>query len=269
MRSFRVSSVVRAAPEAVWERATTIAGVNAELWPLARMTGEGEIREGALGRSWILALGVLPIDDDDICLEAVEPGRGFRERSRLGSCSAWHHDRTLTALADGTRIVDEVAFTPAARRRRRAARLRVRGRLPLAPPPAAEDLAMSGLELDRLDGGAVEVVRLDGARFGGARGARAAPPRLPRADLDPRRARAALDRRRDGAGATRHGDGDRPRPGARVRGGRGPATARSCASSEEMLAEPGARRGTPGWLLAGRGGRTVLVPPGERPRSTG
>ena len=30
MRSFRVSSVVRAAPEAVWERATTIAGVNAE-----------------------------------------------------------------------------------------------------------------------------------------------------------------------------------------------------------------------------------------------
>ena len=112
MRSFPVSSVVRAAPEAVWERATTIAGVNAELWPLARMTGEGRIREGALGRSWILAGGVLPIDYDDMNLEAVEPGRGFRERSRLGSCSAWHHDRTLTAVAAGTRILDEVAFTP-------------------------------------------------------------------------------------------------------------------------------------------------------------
>ena len=112
MRSFRVSSVVRAAPEAVWERATTIAGVNAELWPLARMTGEGRIREGALGRSWILAGGVLPFDYDDINLEAVEPGRGFRERSWLGSCSAWHHDRTLTAVAAGTRILDEVAFTP-------------------------------------------------------------------------------------------------------------------------------------------------------------
>ena len=72
MRSFRVSSVVRAAPEAVWEHATTIAGVN----------------------------------------EAVEPGRGFRERSRLGSCSTWHHDRTLSPVAAGTRIVDEVAFTP-------------------------------------------------------------------------------------------------------------------------------------------------------------
>ena len=112
MRSFRVASVVRAAPEAVWERAATIAGVNAELWPLARMTGEGEIAVGALGRSWILALGVLPIDYDDICLEAVEPGRGFRERSRLGSCSAWHHDRALTEVPGGTRIVDEVAFAP-------------------------------------------------------------------------------------------------------------------------------------------------------------
>jgi ligand-binding SRPBCC domain-containing protein len=112
MRSFRVSSVVRAGPEAVWARASTLAGVNAELWPLARMTGEGTIAEGTLGRSWILALGALPIDYDDIHLEAVEPGRAFRERSRLGSCRAWHHDRTLIALPGGTRIVDEVAFAP-------------------------------------------------------------------------------------------------------------------------------------------------------------
>ena len=112
MRSFRVSSVVSAAPDAVWARATTLAGVNAELWPIARMTGEGEIGEGALGRSWVLAGGVLPIDYDDICLEAVEPGRGFRERSRMGSCRAWHHDRTLIPLPGGTRVVDEVAFAP-------------------------------------------------------------------------------------------------------------------------------------------------------------
>ena len=113
MRSFRVSSVVSAAPEAVWARATTIAGVNAELMPLARMTGEGEIGVGALGRSWILLGGVLPIDYDDIRLEAVDPGRGFRERSTMGSCSAWHHDRTLVPLpGGGTRVVDEVAFAP-------------------------------------------------------------------------------------------------------------------------------------------------------------
>ena len=36
MRSFRVSSVLHASPEAVWARATTIEGVNAELMPIAR-----------------------------------------------------------------------------------------------------------------------------------------------------------------------------------------------------------------------------------------
>ena len=36
--------------------------------------------------------------------------------------------------------------------------------------------------------------------------------------------------------------------------------------SEETLADPGARRGTPAWLLAGRGGRTVVVPGGEQDR---
>jgi ligand-binding SRPBCC domain-containing protein len=115
VRSFRVSSALRASPEAVWARAATIEGVNAELAPFARMTspGEGGIRAGALGRSWILLGGVLPVDYDDLCLEAVETGRGFRERSRLGSCSAWHHDRTLHPLpGGGTRVVDEVAFAP-------------------------------------------------------------------------------------------------------------------------------------------------------------
>ena len=115
MRSFRVSSALRASPAEVWARAATIAGVNAELAPLARMTtpGEGEIREGALGRSWILLGGVLPVDYDDLRLEAVEPGRAFRERSTLGSCAEWHHDRTLHPLAGGgTRVVDEVSFTP-------------------------------------------------------------------------------------------------------------------------------------------------------------
>ena len=115
MHAFRVSSAVAAPPGEVWARVATIEGVNAELAPFVRMTspGEGEIRVGSLGRSWILLGGVLPVDYDDLVLEAVEPGRGFRERSRLGSCSAWHHDRILQPLAGGgTRVVDEVAFAP-------------------------------------------------------------------------------------------------------------------------------------------------------------
>ena len=115
MHSFRVSSALRASPAEVWARAATIDGVNAELAPFARMTapGDGVIRAGALGRCWILLGGVLPIDYDDLRLESVEPGRGFRERSTLGSCSAWHHDRTLQPLAGGgTRVVDELSFAP-------------------------------------------------------------------------------------------------------------------------------------------------------------
>ena len=85
MRSFRVSCTLRAPPAEVWARAATIEGVNA-----------------------------------DLALEAVEPGRGFSERSRLGSCSAWRHDRTLHPLAGGgTRVVDEVAFRWRHRRLRR------------------------------------------------------------------------------------------------------------------------------------------------------
>jgi ligand-binding SRPBCC domain-containing protein len=115
VRSFRVSSALHASPAEVWARAATIDGVNAELAPVARMTspGDGELRAGALGRSWVLLGGVLPVDYDDLQLESVEAGRGFRERSALGSCAEWHHDRTLHPLAGGgTRVVDEVAFTP-------------------------------------------------------------------------------------------------------------------------------------------------------------
>ena len=113
MRSFRVASAVRAAPEAVWDARDDDRGRQRRAGAAGAHDRRGAIREGALGRSWILAGGVIPIDYDDIHLEAVEPGRSFRERSRLGSCSAWHHDRTLHALpGGGTRIVDEVAFAP-------------------------------------------------------------------------------------------------------------------------------------------------------------
>jgi ligand-binding SRPBCC domain-containing protein len=115
VHAFRVSSALGAPAVEVWARAVTIAGANTELAPFARMTtpGDGELREGALGRSWNLLGGVLPVDYDDLRLEAVEAGRGFRERSVLGSCAAWRHDRTLHPLAGGgTRVVDDIAFAP-------------------------------------------------------------------------------------------------------------------------------------------------------------
>ena len=102
----------------------------------------------------------------------------------------------------------------------------------------------------------MQVVALDGARFGGA------TPREPhRHDYHEliwvRDGRGRhLDRRRDGPGAAAHGDRDRPRPGPRVRGGGGPAR-RDRALPRGGLVGTAARR-APGWLLAGRGGRTVV-----------
>jgi hypothetical protein len=103
--------------ERVWEAATSAAGVNYELWPVVRMTVPGGsdlvLREGPLGRSWILLGGLLPIDYDDLFLASVEPGRGFSERSVMGSARSWHHDRTLMPLeGGGCRVVDEIAFEP-------------------------------------------------------------------------------------------------------------------------------------------------------------
>lgn len=98
----------------MWASASTLPGVNRQLWPLARMTGgDRAIEVGRLGRSWVLLFGVLPIDYDDLCIESLTEGGGFRERSVLGSASVWHHDRALTRLdGGGCAVVDNVEFEP-------------------------------------------------------------------------------------------------------------------------------------------------------------
>jgi ligand-binding SRPBCC domain-containing protein len=120
-RRFEVASVVAASPAVVWRRVSTIAGVNAELMPLARMTCPAafagrSLADAPLGerafRSWILLFGVLPVDWDDLCLVRVEPGRGFLESSTMFSQRRWIHERTLEPVAGGCRVTDRVAFEP-------------------------------------------------------------------------------------------------------------------------------------------------------------
>lgn len=118
MRRFRVSSRLAARPDEVWARVASREGINDELWPVVRMTlpAGASLRTGSLGRSWILLGGLVPIDYDDLHIAELEPGRGFRERSRLASASAWHHDRHLDPLAGGgCRVVDEIGFEPRVR----------------------------------------------------------------------------------------------------------------------------------------------------------
>jgi hypothetical protein len=109
---------LQAEPAAVWERATSAAGINAELGPWLRMTvprGQASldihsVEPGPLGRSWLLLFGLIPIDYDEIGLERVEPQRGFLERSTMLSQRFWEHERTLEPGGEGTVIVDRIAW---------------------------------------------------------------------------------------------------------------------------------------------------------------
>jgi ligand-binding SRPBCC domain-containing protein len=121
VRSVQLESRLSASPDAVWERVSTFEGVNDELGPVLRMTAPASVRaldpaDVVLGerifRSWVLLFGVLPIDYDDLTLIALEPGRGFHERSRMLSMRVWEHERTLTADGSGCVVRDRLGFEP-------------------------------------------------------------------------------------------------------------------------------------------------------------
>ncbi len=115
---FQIASTLPAEPAAVWERAMSADGINAELRPLLRMTVPRgldsldlhALEPGPLGRSWLLLFGLIPVDYDEIGLERIEPGRGFRERSTMLSLRLWEHERTIERAGAGTRIVDRLAW---------------------------------------------------------------------------------------------------------------------------------------------------------------
>jgi len=117
---FEIGSTLTATPAAVWERAMSAEGINAELGPLLRMTVPRGLESldlhglepGPLGRSWLLLFGLVPFDYDEIGLARVEPGRGFLERSTMLSQRLWEHERTIEAEGEGTRIVDRLAWEP-------------------------------------------------------------------------------------------------------------------------------------------------------------
>jgi AraC family transcriptional activator of pobA len=124
---------------------------------------------------------------------------------------------------------------------------------------------VTGLTVDRLDGGAVQVVRMEDARYGGE------------AAREPHRHDYhELIWVREGSGQHRLDGRPFPvRPHTITVIGRGQVHVFERGEHlygavvrfrDEGLAEGGARRGTPEWLLAGQGGRSVVVPPSEAPR---
>lgn len=114
--------------DAAWARATSPAGINAELMPIVRMTMPRRLRGLDLsefpvgepaGRSWILLFGLIPVDYDDLCLVELEPPRRFLERSRTLAFSVWEHERLIEPLPGGGSVIsDRIGFElkPALRR---------------------------------------------------------------------------------------------------------------------------------------------------------
>ena len=121
MSDVEVSSVVAAPQPAVWDRIASFNGVNYELGPWLRMTAPAGIDsiepdQVPLGskwfRSWVLLLGVIPVDYDDLVVIEIDPGGGFLERSSMLTMKTWQHDRRLNPDGDGTRVTDRLTFTP-------------------------------------------------------------------------------------------------------------------------------------------------------------
>ncbi len=126
---FEIGTDLAASPAELWDHATSIDGIGYELGPwlcmtvprgldarafAARLGGGGAALPARLGRSWVLALGVVPFDWDDLAIVEVEPGRRFLERSTMLSMRSWQHERTLQPLEKGTRVVDRLAWEPRA-----------------------------------------------------------------------------------------------------------------------------------------------------------
>ncbi|MFC4252425.1 hypothetical protein [Sinimarinibacterium flocculans] len=121
MIDLRVESRLAAAPDALWQHATSMAGVNFELMPLVRMThpsdrarlpDAGELPDGVLFRSWLLAFGVLPFDRHALCLRRVGPGMRFDEDSTSWLQRRWIHHRRVEPVAGGARVIDELRIEP-------------------------------------------------------------------------------------------------------------------------------------------------------------
>ncbi|MGB1581680.1 MAG: hypothetical protein ACPHER_09265 [Nevskiales bacterium] len=97
----------------------SLATVNSELRPLARMTAPTEWQQRPimqwpaqqrLFKSWILLLGILPIDRHHFYFEWFDPEQGFCERSASSSNSLWRHQRRVTASAAGCVVTDSLQY---------------------------------------------------------------------------------------------------------------------------------------------------------------
>jgi ligand-binding SRPBCC domain-containing protein len=106
----------------VWRHVTTPGGINDEFKPWMRMTVPRRLRDTSLDevelgvrlcRSWVLVLGVVPFEYDDLVLVERGPGMRFLERSSTLVARTWQHERTVAAAAGaGCELTDRLSLEP-------------------------------------------------------------------------------------------------------------------------------------------------------------
>ncbi|MCE9598137.1 MAG: hypothetical protein K8S54_09245 [Spirochaetia bacterium] len=121
MLTFEHSSLLNTTPTVLKEHSSRIAGVNREMFPIARMTVPAEYASMDLSqaqpgkklfRSWILFLGFIPIDYDDITFTDIFPDGGFQESSTMATNRIWKHRRAIVLEQSGTRLTDLIQYEP-------------------------------------------------------------------------------------------------------------------------------------------------------------
>ena len=116
--TFSVASELEVPVDAFLQTLTML-GVNAELYPWLRMTAPPDWlnrpiqqwpEQQHLFASWILWLGIVPVDRHQFYFTSIDPQRGFAERSSSLVNSCWRHTRQITETQSGSNVFDEVAY---------------------------------------------------------------------------------------------------------------------------------------------------------------
>lgn len=118
--AFEITSDISAPMTEVWQKVSTMQGVNDELAPLVRMSAPADLRrlpftqaplKQPLFASWVLLFGVLPFDRHQLRLDEVWEG-GFRENSSSLIHRTWRHEHVIIPHNGSCTLKDTVRFEP-------------------------------------------------------------------------------------------------------------------------------------------------------------
>ncbi len=118
--TFAVSTDLSMPAETFWA-SQSLATVNLELGPLVRMTFPAEILHQPITswpqhvqklKSWILFLGIIPVDRHLFETIQLVGERTFVEQSSSWLSRQWRHERVVQETPAGCRVTDIISFDP-------------------------------------------------------------------------------------------------------------------------------------------------------------